>query len=165
MIHVKNLRVRTSNESLFAHNVSYSTVDGSATAGSDYQSTSGTLSFSGTEMSKPVVLDGDEEIAEYDAAGNVLRRYIVGPAIDDRIARVETSGPNAGKHYYRVNHQGSVIMTTNVAGEISQQTSLQRVRHADHAATARLHDRRAVQVHRQKVRRGNRALAERWFRA
>jgi RHS repeat-associated protein len=67
------------------------------------------------------LLDGDEEIAEYDASDNVLRRYIMGPSIDDRVARVETSGPAAGKHYYRVNHQGSVIITTNDAGEIRQQ--------------------------------------------
>ncbi len=32
------------------------------------------------------LLDGDEEIAEYDGNGNLIRRYITGPAIDDRIA-------------------------------------------------------------------------------
>jgi hypothetical protein len=37
------------------------------------------------------LLDGDEEIAEYDQNGNVLRRYIAGPAIDDRIAMIEGS--------------------------------------------------------------------------
>jgi len=68
------------------------------------------------------LLDGDEEIAEYDASNNVLRRYITGPAIDDRIARVEGSGlSNPTKYYYHTNHQGSVIDMTDNVGNITQQ--------------------------------------------
>jgi RHS repeat-associated protein len=67
-------------------------------------------------------LDGDEEVVEYNAAGTVLRRYITGPAIDDRIARVEGSGlSNPPKYYYHTNHQGSVIDMTDGAGTITQQ--------------------------------------------
>lgn len=68
------------------------------------------------------LLDGDEEIAEYNSAGTVLRRYIMGPAVDDRIARAEgNSVSNPTKTYYHVNHQGSVIITANADGSIAQQ--------------------------------------------
>jgi RHS repeat-associated protein len=61
--------------------------------------------------------DGDEEVAEYDAAGNVLRRYINGSVIDDRIAAAEGSSTGSPpKTYYHVNHQGSVIAMTDAAG-------------------------------------------------
>jgi RHS repeat-associated protein len=58
--------------------------------------------------------DADEEIAEYDNAGNILRRYVNGPVIDDRIASVEGAGLT--KTYYHVNHQGTVIAMTDAAG-------------------------------------------------
>lgn len=64
------------------------------------------------------VLDGDEEIAEYSGS-TLLRRYIHGPGIDERIARAEgSSTSNPPKTYYHVNHQGSVIAVTNAAGAI-----------------------------------------------
>jgi RHS repeat-associated protein len=62
------------------------------------------------------LLDGDEEIAEYDGSGNLQRRYITGPAIDDRIALVDASGT---RMFYHVNHQGSVIAMTDGSGAIS----------------------------------------------
>jgi RHS repeat-associated protein len=65
--------------------------------------------------------DADEEIAEYDGAtGALQRRYITGPKVDDRIARVDASGT---KTYYHVNHQGSVIATTDAAGTVGQRMS------------------------------------------
>jgi len=68
------------------------------------------------------LLDGDEEIAEYNSAGTILRRYITGPGVDDRVARQENSStPTPTLTYYRVNHQGSVIATTNPNGTIAQQ--------------------------------------------
>jgi RHS repeat-associated protein len=66
------------------------------------------------------LLDGDEEIAEYDASGNVLRRYITGPAIDDRIATAEGGSiSNPPKTYFHVNHQGSIIAMADSAGNIT----------------------------------------------
>lgn len=63
------------------------------------------------------LLDGDEEIAEYDSTGAVLRRYITGPAIDDRIATAQGSATvNPVKTYYHTNHQGSVIAMTDDLG-------------------------------------------------
>ncbi len=62
------------------------------------------------------LLDGDEEIAEYNGA-TLLRRYITGPGIDDRIARAEGSATtNPTKYYYHTNHQGSVIASTDSTG-------------------------------------------------
>jgi YD repeat-containing protein len=70
------------------------------------------------------LLDGDEEVAELDGSGNVLRRYITGPAVDDRIARAEgfaTSNPR--KYYCHTNHQGSVLASTDASGNLLQQIS------------------------------------------
>jgi RHS repeat-associated protein len=61
------------------------------------------------------LLDGDEEIAEYDGSGNLTQRYITGPAIDDRIAHVTAGG---AKRFYHTNHQGSVMATTQANGTI-----------------------------------------------
>jgi len=72
------------------------------------------------------LLDGDEEIAELDGTGAVLRRYVTGPVIDDRIARVEGSStfPTVAAHtYYHANHQGSVLATTDATGTLQQQIS------------------------------------------
>jgi RHS repeat-associated protein len=63
------------------------------------------------------LLDGDEEIAEYGSTNTVLRRYITGPSIDERIATAEGSSTvSPPKTYYHTNHQGSVIAMTDSAG-------------------------------------------------
>ena len=58
--------------------------------------------------------DGNEEIAEYNGA-TLLRRYVTGPQVDDRIAMVE----GATRTYFHVNHQGSVLAMTDAAGSTS----------------------------------------------
>lgn len=69
------------------------------------------------------LLDGDEEIAEYSGA-TLLRRYVDGSDVDDRIAHVEGSAISSpSKTYYHVNHQGSVIDVTDAAGNASQSMS------------------------------------------
>jgi RHS repeat-associated protein len=66
--------------------------------------------------------DGDEEVAEYtvNSSGTwtaVLRRYVSGPSVDDRVATAEgSSTSNPPKTYYHANHQKSVIATTDVSG-------------------------------------------------
>jgi RHS repeat-associated protein len=65
------------------------------------------------------LLDGDEEIAELDSSGAVLRRYITGTAMDDRIATIEgpATSPVAASHtFFHTNHQGSVIAMTDNTG-------------------------------------------------
>ncbi|MES1191931.1 MAG: RHS repeat domain-containing protein [Steroidobacter sp.] len=46
------------------------------------------------------LLDGDEEIAEYDGVGNLLRRYVTGPAVDDRIMHQEINGSTITETFY-----------------------------------------------------------------
>jgi len=82
------------------------------------------------------LLDGNEEIAELDGAGTVLRRYITGPQIDDRIARAEGNAiSNPTKFYYHVNHQGSVLATTNAAGTLQQQITYDEYGNSNTAVT------------------------------
>jgi RHS repeat-associated protein len=70
--------------------------------------------------------DADDEIAEYSgsalSSGALLRRYVTGPGVDDRITHIEgatTSPPVAAHTYYHVNHQGSVVDMTDDAGNVS----------------------------------------------
>jgi len=98
-------------------------VNGSTTASItyDYDAVGRRLSKVVSGTSTYYLLDGDEEIAEYNSSGTVLRRYITGPAIDDRIAHIEGTGISATKTFYHVNHQGSVIDMTDSVGNITQQ--------------------------------------------
>jgi subtilisin family serine protease len=56
-----NFNVSLDHPSAFSISVSYATADGSATAGSDYQATSGSVTFNPLETSKnvPVIITGD----------------------------------------------------------------------------------------------------------
>jgi len=45
---------------------------------------------------------GDREIAEYDGSGNLLRRYVFGPGVDEPIVTIAVSGGTSTKSY---NHQ------------------------------------------------------------
>jgi RHS repeat-associated protein len=73
------------------------------------------------------LLDGDEEIAEYNVTGgawSLLRRYVTGPSVDERIAHVEGSALSApAKTYYHFNHQGSVVAMTDGSGAVTQRLS------------------------------------------
>ena len=105
--------------------------DGTATASVsyDYDPLGRRITKTVSGVTTGYLLDGEEEIAEYsvDATGvwgAVLRRYITGPSVDERIARAEgSSTTNPTKTYYHVNHQGSVIATANTDGSINQQLS------------------------------------------
>ncbi|MDB6014611.1 MAG: Repeat family [Gammaproteobacteria bacterium] len=101
-------------------------VNGSSTATVSYD-----YDGQGRRVSKTVngtvtqyLLDGDEEIAELDGSGNVLRRYLMGPGTDDRVARAEGAATNnPTKYFYHTNHQGSVIDMTDASGNLTQQLS------------------------------------------
>lgn len=93
--------------------------DGTATPSAtyDYDALGRRLSKTVNGVTTYYLLDGDEEIGEYDSAGTVLRRYLMGPSVDDRVATAEGSATtNPPKTYYHVNHQGSVIAMTDTAG-------------------------------------------------
>lgn len=62
--------------------------------------------------------DGDDLVAEYDGAGNVLRRYVHGPGTDEPLIWYEEAA-NGGDTYRRnlyANHQGSVIAVAGISG-------------------------------------------------
>ena len=67
------------------------------------------------------LLDGDEEIAELSSSGTILRRYIMGPATDDRIVHAEGTSTSEVKTYYHTNYQGSVVAMTDANGNLQQQ--------------------------------------------
>jgi RHS repeat-associated protein len=96
---------------------------GTATIFYDYDGLGRRYSKTVNSTATSYLLDGDEEIGEYGSTG-LLRRYITGPAIDDRIARAEgplTAAPP--KTYYHTNHQGSVVAITDGLGTVSQRLS------------------------------------------
>lgn len=62
------------------------------------------------------ISDGIEEIAEYDRAANsLLRRYVYGPGVDERIVLIAANGD---REYYQTDHQGSTIATSDASGVI-----------------------------------------------
>jgi RHS repeat-associated protein len=68
--------------------------------------------------------DGDDELAEYDGSGNVLRRFIPGPAINEPIAYENCTGATAPNctgsgmvaEYYHTDHHGSVVAMSGSNG-------------------------------------------------
>ncbi len=67
------------------------------------------------------LLDGDEEIAEYNGSTLTLR-YVYGPAIDDRVAMVSynSSGTETGRYFYHTDRQGSLAALTNASGTVTE---------------------------------------------
>jgi RHS repeat-associated protein len=72
---------------------------------------------------------GGMEIAEYDGSGNVLRRYIPGPGVDQRIAMIDcgtsancaANETNTDTQYYFADRLGNVLAVTDNTGDIVQQ--------------------------------------------
>lgn len=60
---------------------------------------------------------GTDELAEYDVSGDLIRRFIPDGtgAMDARLATVTSAG---AVYWHHTDHQGSVIATSNSAGEI-----------------------------------------------
>lgn len=59
--------------------------------------------------------DGDELIAEYDGANNLLRRYVHGPAEDDPMLWYEGAGLG-DRRSLQVDHQGSIVSIADAYG-------------------------------------------------
>lgn len=80
---------------------------------------------SGTGVTTEVYLsDGTEEIADYDGAGALLRRYVHGLGVDERLAMFTYSDTNPpSKEYYHTDHQGTTIATSDDAGQLSYEYS------------------------------------------
>ena len=103
-----------------------SAVYGTTTDTFDYDALGRRVSKTFNGVTTLYLHDGDEEIAEYSgsalSSGTLLRRYVTGPAIDDRITHIESGSatPPASTHtYYHANHQGSVIDVTDNAGNVT----------------------------------------------
>ena len=62
-----------------------------------------------------LLYDGNRLLAEYDAAGNLLRRYVHGPGVDDPLVWYEGAGTTAKSWLYK-DHAGSVLATATSAG-------------------------------------------------
>jgi RHS repeat-associated protein len=59
--------------------------------------------------------DGDALIGEYDGLGNLLRRYVHGPSVDEPVMWVEGSDLSILR-FYHPDHQGSIIATADASG-------------------------------------------------
>jgi RHS repeat-associated protein len=120
-------RLATANTSAYA--VSY-----------DYDALGRRISKTVNGVQTGYLLDGDEEIAEYNVSGGAwpgtpARRYVMGPAVDDRVAVVDATNSNA-KLYYHVNHQGSVLAVTDSSGTVAQKFSYDEYGNAGAGSTA-----------------------------
>jgi RHS repeat-associated protein len=63
--------------------------------------------------------DGVNLIAEYDASGNILRRYVHGPGADQPLVWYEGSGTSTSVRRWLVsNQQGSIIAVTDNSGAV-----------------------------------------------
>lgn len=62
--------------------------------------------------------DGDALAEEYDGSGNLLRRFVHGPGVDDPIAWYEGT-TLADRRFLHADHQGSVVAVSDGSGNAS----------------------------------------------
>jgi len=91
-------------------------ITGGATATYDYDALGRRISKTSGSTTTYYLLDGDDEIAEYAANNSLLRRFVSGPAVDERIVAVENTVTPATKTFFHFNHVGSVIAATDDVG-------------------------------------------------
>ncbi len=72
-----------------------------------------TITSTGVTTTTVFLHDGDNEIGDYDTSGNLIRRFIPGPAIDDYIAMVTAAGTRT---YPQVDHHGSTVAMSGSTG-------------------------------------------------
>jgi len=61
--------------------------------------------------------DGDQVIAEYDGEGNLLRKFVYGPGIDEPVCMIDVADNNA-VYYYQFDGLGSVAGLSDVSGNL-----------------------------------------------
>ena len=66
------------------------------------------------------LLDGAEEIGEYDGAGAMLRRYVPSNGTDRPIAMIEGTGGGTVRKWFHRNRLGSTIAMSDGAGLVSE---------------------------------------------
>ena len=62
--------------------------------------------------------DGDKLVAEYDAQGNMKRRYVHADGADTPLVLFDGAGTTAPQYLYK-DHQGSIIARTNAVGAVT----------------------------------------------
>jgi RHS repeat-associated protein len=63
--------------------------------------------------------DGLNAVAEYDASGNVLKRYVYDPTSGQPVMEYARSGVGSNfHHYYSADERGSIISVTDVTGAL-----------------------------------------------
>ena len=63
-----------------------------------------------------LLYDGSDLIAEYDSAGNLLRRYVRGPGVDEPLVAYEGTTTTTNKSWLYADHLGSIVAAANAAG-------------------------------------------------
>ena len=66
--------------------------------------------------------DGDQIIAHYDSNGNLLRKFIYGPGIDEPISMIDVADNNK-VYYYHFDGLGSVAALSNIDSEVVERYS------------------------------------------
>ncbi len=72
-----------------------------------------TVTSTGVTTTTVFMHDGDAEMGEYNTSGNLIRRFIPGPAIDDYIAMVTAAGTRT---YPQTDHHGSTVAMSGSTG-------------------------------------------------
>ena len=62
--------------------------------------------------------DGSDLIAEYDASGNVLHRYVHGPGVDEPLVAYDGAGVDS-PHWLLADERGSVVGSADAAGAVT----------------------------------------------
>ena len=89
------------------------------------------------------VYDGTRVIAEYDGAGQLLRKYVYGPGLDEPVMMQV----GATRYYYLFDSLGSVIGLTDASGSLVEVYRYKRIR----AAPPGQYGRQPVPVYRPAV--------------
>jgi len=65
------------------------------------------------------VYEGDEPIEDYTGTGTLLRRYVNGASVDERLIYLEydSAGGELRRRYYHADHQGSIIAMSKSADQ------------------------------------------------
>ncbi|MBU4477832.1 MAG: hypothetical protein KKH34_01890, partial [Candidatus Omnitrophica bacterium] len=64
------------------------------------------------------IYDGDQIIAEYDASGSLIRKYVYGTGIDEPIQATSYTPQAAGKYWYHADGLGSITSLTDDSGNV-----------------------------------------------
>src|SRR5690606_19217470 len=62
-----------------------------------------------------LLYDGQDLLAEYDGSGNLLRRYVHGPGVDEPLVWYEGAGTTTKTWLYG-DHLGSIVATADGSG-------------------------------------------------